>query len=301
MDDVVDVAAGQARFTPKPAVEPGVSWCDIAQRPTNGATVDLVDVGGRRMGYHRAGDGPPLVLLHGGWSDGRAWGPQLEGLADGFDVIAWDAPGCGGSDDPPDRMALADYADAVADLLAALGIERPHLGGLSFGGGLAIAVYQRHPQLVRSLVLAGGYAGWKGSLPLEEVDARLRQVRAEAGRPPAAWLDGYLPSVFSGPVPRETIELVRTMMLEVRPTGLLPMVTAFAEADLNEVLPTIAVPTLLLYGELDARAPLSVAEALHAAIPSSELVVLPGVGHEVNLAAPDAFNAEIRRFLDAVQ
>lgn len=253
------------------------------------------------MGYHRAGDGPPLVLLHGGWSDGRAWRPQLEGLADGFDVIAWDAPGCGGSDDPLDRMALADYADAVADLIAALGIERPHLGGLSFGGGLAIAVYQRHPQLVRSLILAGAYAGWKGSLPPEEVEARLRQVRADADHPPAEWVDGYLPGLFSDPVPSETIELVRTMMLQVRPAGLLPMVTAFAEADLSEVLPTIAVPTLLFYGERDTRAPLPVAKALHAAIPRSELVVLPGVGHEVNLEAPDAFNTEIRRFLDTVQ
>ena len=253
------------------------------------------------MGYHRAGDGPPLLLLHGGWSDGRAWRPQLEGLADGFDVIAWDAPGCGGSEDPPDRMALTDYADAVADLIAALGIGRPHLGGLSFGGGLAIAVYQRHPQLVRSLVLAGAYAGWKGSLPPEELEARLRRVRAEADRPPAEWLDGYMPSFLSGAMPSEAIELIRTMMLEVRPAGLLSMATAFAEADLSEVLPTIAVPTLLLYGELDARAPLAVAQALHAAIPLSELVVLPEVGHDLNLAAPDAFNAEIRRFLSAVQ
>jgi pimeloyl-ACP methyl ester carboxylesterase len=158
----------------------------------SGAAADLVDIGRRRMGYHRAGDGPPL-LLHGGWSDGRAWRPQLGGLTDSFDVIAWDAPGCGGSDDPPQRMTLADYADAVADLIAALGIERAHLGGLSFGGGLAIGVYQRHPQLVRSLVLAGAYAGWKGSLPPEEVEARLRRVQAEADRPPAEWLDRYLP------------------------------------------------------------------------------------------------------------
>jgi pimeloyl-ACP methyl ester carboxylesterase len=95
------------------------------------------------------------------------------------------------------RPAAADDAgrlrDAVADLIAALGIERAHLGGLSFGGGLAIGVYQRHPQLVRSLVLAGAYAGWKGSLPPEEVEARLRRVQAEADRPPAEWLDRYLP------------------------------------------------------------------------------------------------------------
>lgn len=251
------------------------------------------------MAYHRTGGGPPLVLLHGGWSDGRAWRPQLAGLSDGFDVIAWDAPGCGGSHDPPGQMALADYADAVADLITALRLERPHLCGLSFGGGLAIAVYQRHPNLVRSLVLAGAYAGWKGSLPRDEVEARLRRVRAELDRPPAEWMDGYLPGFFAGPVSPEAIDLIRRMMLEVRPAGLLPMLTAFAGADLNDVLPTIAVPTLLFYGEADARAPRPVAEALHAGIPGSELVVLPGVGHYINLEAPDAFNAEVRRFLRA--
>lgn len=267
---------------------------------TSGPPVTVVDVGGRRIACRRAGAGPPLVLLHGGWSDGRAWGPQLRSMADGFDVIAWDAPGCGGSDEPPDGMALADYADAVADLITALGVERPHLCGLSFGAGLAIAVYQRHPHLVRSLVLAGAYAGWKGSLPPDEVAARLQRVRAEAVRPPAEWVDGYLPSFFSGPAPPGATELIGEMMLEVRPSGLLSMLTAFAAADLREVLPTIAVPTLLLYGELDARAPLAVARALHAAIPTSELVVLPGVGHYLNLAAPAAFDAEIRRFLGTV-
>jgi pimeloyl-ACP methyl ester carboxylesterase len=262
--------------------------------------VERIDVGGRKIAYHRAGHGPPLVLLHGGWSDGRAWGPQLTSLADDHDVIAWDAPGCGASDDPPERMTLGDYADAVAGLVGALGIHRSHLAGLSFGGGLAIAVYQRHPHLVRSLVLAGAYAGWKGSLPAEEVDARLRRVRAEAGRPPSEWLDGYLPGFFSGPPPPGAVELIRTMSHQIRPTGSVPMLTAFAEADLREVLPTVAVPTLLLYGERDARAPLTVAEELHAAIPGAELVVVPGAGHYLNLAAPRAFDAELRRFLRTV-
>jgi pimeloyl-ACP methyl ester carboxylesterase len=264
------------------------------------ATVKVVDVDGRLIAYRRAGTGPPLVLLHGGWSDSRAWRPQLRELSDAFDVIAWDAPGCGGSDDPVTPMTIADYADAVAGLLGALGVERPHVCGLSFGGGLAIAVYGRHPDAVRSLVLAGAYAGWKGSLPAAEVEARLRRARAEVARPPAEWTDGYLPGFFSGTAPPEAIELVRTMMREVRPVGLLAMLIAFAEADLTAVLPTIAVPTLMVHGALDTRAPLPVAEALHAAVPQSELVLLPGVGHEVNIAAPAQFNAEVRRFLGRV-
>jgi pimeloyl-ACP methyl ester carboxylesterase len=259
--------------------------------------VVAVRVADRSIAFRRAGDGPPLVLLHGGWSDSRAWGPQLAGLSDAFDVIAWDTPGCGDSDELPGRPTLADYADAVADLITALDVGRAHVCGLSFGGGLALAVYQRHPRLVRSLIAAGAYAGWRGSLAPEEVEARLTRARAECERPPAEWIDGYLPELFARPVPAEVIDQVRAMMSDVRPAGLLAMLTAFAEADVTAVLPTIAVPTLVLHGELDARAPRHVAEVLHAGIPRSELVVLPGVGHDVNLEAPEAFNAEVRRFL----
>jgi pimeloyl-ACP methyl ester carboxylesterase len=113
-----------------------------------GLALERIEVAGRVLAYRRAGDGPPLVLLHGGWSDSREWGPRLAGLSDEFDVIAWDAPGCGGSDDPLADMTQADYADAVAGLITALNLERPHLCGLSFGAGLAISVYQRHPRLV---------------------------------------------------------------------------------------------------------------------------------------------------------
>ena len=60
-----------------------------------------VEVGGLRVAYVRAGQGPPLILLHGGLSDHREWRRQVEDLSDGFTVVAWDAPGCGDSSDPP--------------------------------------------------------------------------------------------------------------------------------------------------------------------------------------------------------
>jgi pimeloyl-ACP methyl ester carboxylesterase len=105
--------------------------------------VGTVAVDGKLLAFHRAGSGPPLLLLHGARSDGREWRLQLEALSDEFTVIAWDAPGCGGSFDPPDEFPLAAYADAVAALCVALGVDRPHLLGLSFGGGLALEVYRR--------------------------------------------------------------------------------------------------------------------------------------------------------------
>jgi pimeloyl-ACP methyl ester carboxylesterase len=263
--------------------------------------MDSVEVDGRRIAYHRAGRGAPLLLLHGGWGDGRDWWPQLHGLSDEFDVVAWDAPGCGSSDDPPEDVTIDEYADFVAEFVSALGLERPHVCGLSFGGGLALAVYRRHPGLARSLVLASAYAGWKGSLPADEVEARISRVRAEIDRPPETWIDDYLPGFFASEVPPDVVDRVRAIMLDVRPAGTLAMLSAFADADLRDVLPTIVVPTLLLYGEADVRSPRPVADALHAAIPGSELVVLPGVGHATNIEAPGSFDAEVRRFLRSVR
>ena len=212
-------------------------------------------------------------------------------------MVALDIPGCGGSDDPPGPVSLDWYADAVADLVTGLALGRVHLAGLSFGGGLALATAVRHPGLVRSLVLVGAYAGWAGSLSADEVAARLARVRDEMDRPPQEWADAYLGEFFHSAVDPDIVALVRTMMLEVRTTGTLPMLEAFAAADLRPGLPDIDVPVLLLAGEHDVRAPLPVAEALHAALPDSRLVVVPGVGHEVNIEAPDVFDAEVRAFL----
>ena len=74
------------------------------------------------------------------------------------------------------------------------------------------------------------------------------------------------------------------------------MARASAE-DLRDILPDIDTPTLLLYGDKDVRAPLNVAEDLHAAISDSRLVVLPGAGHVCNIEAPEEFNREVRNFL----
>lgn len=105
--------------------------------------VDRAEVNGIRISYRHAGHGPPLVLLHGGPMDSREWRRQLEGLSDEFTVVAWDLPGCGQSDDPPEGfLQTRDYADCLVDFMRELGLERPHLLGLSFGSGLALELYR---------------------------------------------------------------------------------------------------------------------------------------------------------------
>jgi pimeloyl-ACP methyl ester carboxylesterase len=111
-----------------------------------------VDVGGLQIAYVTAGEGAPLVLLHGGWGDHRHWRRQLEGLSSEFALTAWDTPGCGGSSDPPADWRMPEYADCLAAWLRAIGIERPHVVGLSWGSALALELYRRHPQLPRSTV-----------------------------------------------------------------------------------------------------------------------------------------------------
>jgi pimeloyl-ACP methyl ester carboxylesterase len=125
---------------------------------------ESVDIEGQTVAFERRGEGPPLVLVHGAVSDSRDWRAQLAGLSDEFTVVAWDAPGCGRSFDPPDDYGLDGYADCLAAFIRAVGLERPHVVGASFGSGLVLELYRRHPAVPRSLVLASAYAGWLGSL-----------------------------------------------------------------------------------------------------------------------------------------
>jgi pimeloyl-ACP methyl ester carboxylesterase len=256
-----------------------------------------VEVDGLRVAYERVGDGPPLVLLHGYVGDGRTlWRRQLDDLSDEFTVVAWDAPGAGGSSDPPEAFGMAGYADCLAGFVQRLGLQRPHVAGLSFGGALALEFYRRHPAVPRTLTLASAYAGWAGSLPADEAERRLRQALVLADLSPEEFVAALLPTMFGGTTPPGSVEAFRASMLAFHPVGFRAMARASA-GDLRAVLPHVEVPTLLVYGDKDVRAPLTVAEDLHAAISGSSLVVLPGAGHVCNVEAPEAFNRAVRTFL----
>jgi pimeloyl-ACP methyl ester carboxylesterase len=267
-----------------------------------GDGMDRLDVDGLHIAYERAGRGPPLVLLHGFVGDGRGtWRHQLDELSDEFTVVTWDAPGSGRSSDVPESFRMPDYADCLAGFVDRLGLGRAHVAGLSFGGALALQLYDRHPKIPMTLTLAGGYAGWAGSLPTDEVEERLRKSLAAADLPPDAFVRTMLPSMFSKAAPPEQVAEFAASVSEFRPSGFRAMARSSAEADLREVLPRIDVPTLLLYGDGDVRAPLNVAEHLQAMIPMSRLVVMPGVGHVSSVEAPERFNAELRSFLRSVR
>ncbi len=260
-----------------------------------------VELDGLRITYRRAGRGQPLVLLHGGPNHSGEWLRQLETLSDEFDVVAWDMPGAGGSDDPPETFGIGGYAECLAAFIDVLGVRRPHVVGLSFGTTVALELYRLRPELPQSLVLVSAFAGWAGSLPPEVVRERLEALRRQSEEDPEEVVAQWLPMLFSSTASPEALEHSAAIIRDFHPVGLRAIAAAMAEADLRDVLSAIAVPTLLLYGDADVRSPPPVAESLHAAIPGSRLVWVPGVGHHVNLEAPDRFDDEIRSFLRLIK
>lgn len=141
---------------------------------------------------------------------------------------------------------------------------------------------------------------------LEGVAARAGGPRAGRGRAsdqrleaPAGKLDSTLPGLFAGDPPAEFVPILEEIAAAVRQASLSTQLFVMAEADQRDLLSRIAVPTLLIWGELDARSPLSVARQFEQAIPDTRLVVIPGCGHVSNLERPRQFNQAVREFCRA--
>jgi pimeloyl-ACP methyl ester carboxylesterase len=260
--------------------------------------VEVIRARGLDVAYQRLGEGPPLVFVHGAGDDGRIWQPQLAALADEFTVVAWDEPGVGRSSDLPVEFALADYAQCLAAVVEDVGLGPAHIAGLSWGGTVAQELYRHHPGLVATLILIDTYAGWKGSLPAEEVRGRVLRVR-EMLAAARDELDLAFPGLFAGDPPAEFVSLLKAIATDVRTESLARQLSIMAVTDHRDLLPQIVVPTLLIWGELDERSPVRIAHELEDAIPDAELVVIPGAGHLSNLEKPEMVNEAIREFCRA--
>jgi pimeloyl-ACP methyl ester carboxylesterase len=260
--------------------------------------VRFVVAHGIEIAYQRVGRGQAVVFVHGGAEDGRVWRPQVSALADEFTVVAWDEPGAGRSSDVPADFGLGDYACCLAALIEALALGPAHVVGVSWGGTVVLELYRHHPRLVATLILVDTYAGWKGSLPDREVRARVESVRQMLAAP-AGEIDPRALGLFAGDPPAEFLPLLEEMAADVRRDSVRTASRVMAETDNRDRLPLIAVPTLLIWGELDSRSPLSVAHKFKQAIPDAELVVLPGAGHMSHLEQPERFSAAVGEFCRA--
>jgi pimeloyl-ACP methyl ester carboxylesterase len=219
-------------------------------------------VDGLSIAYRKAGNGPTLVLLHGFTQDSRVWQKQMERLSANFTVVAWDAPGAGQSTDPAENFTITDWAESLVGFLHAIGVKRAHILGLSWGGLLAQEFYHRYPDKVLSLILADTYAGWTGSLPDSIAKVRLNACLHDSSLPPGEFVPKYLPGMFSDSPPQHVKEELANIMSDTHPLGFRLMAIASAIVDTRALLPTIKVPTLLIWGDSDKRSPINVAHQL---------------------------------------
>jgi pimeloyl-ACP methyl ester carboxylesterase len=244
--------------------------------------------------YRRHGKGPALVMQHGFLSGSGYWVPQMGVFGTAFDVIAPDLPGFAGSAGEPVRDSIEGLADAVVELLDALGVSRFHLLGHSMGGMIAQQIALDHPERVRKLVLYG--AAPRGDSPgrfetLEASIARFESegVEASADRIVRTWfVDGD-----GAPYYRLCHEAGRGTRVEAAVKAL----GAVKRWDVRSRLTELRLPTLVLCGDRDRSIALDQARALREGIEGSQLCVVTGCAHNVHLERPDLFGQIVRDFL----
>ncbi|SOC47798.1 Pimeloyl-ACP methyl ester carboxylesterase [Blastococcus aggregatus] len=274
-------------------------------------------VHGHRRAFVRAGEGPPLLLLHGIGNSAQTWAGVVDRLAASHTVIAPDLLGHGSSDKPRGDYSVAGYANGMRDLLSVLDIEQATVVGHSLGGGIALQFAYQFPERCERLVLvsSGGLgpelslglraAALPGSeavltalthlpLPLNAglrgVDALSRamgwirvQDLAEAGEALLALSDAEARRAF-----------LRTLRSVVDVHG--QSVTAIDRLYLAE-----AIPMLVIWGARDPIVPVAHAETVRRLVPSARVEIFPDSGHWPHLAQPDRFAEVLLEFIAETQ
>ena len=257
---------------------------------------------GRAIAYRAAGEGPPLVLLHGIGSGSASWEAQFDGLSARCRVIAWDTPGYGGSDPlPGERPSSGAYGDAIADLLDGLGLERVHLLGHSLGGLIATAFSARHPERLLSVTLsdaAGGYLNSPEEIRVGRLKARIEAMTALG---PAEVAKRRAREVLSPSAPEDIYEKVLSVQSRLRPDGYAQAARMLHNSDILADAAAIGVPALVMYGSEDTVTPEAIGRDIAAAISGARYVTLEGLGHASYVEGPEAFNATLTGFLDDLE
>jgi 3-oxoadipate enol-lactonase len=249
---------------------------------------------GYSIGYNETGGGEaaPIVFLHGVGSDKSVWHPQLAHFGQTRRTIAFDYPGYGDSDPAPEGTTRDDYASAVLSALTELGVERAHVGGLSLGGVVAIAIHHAAPERCASLVLADTFAVHPdGRAIYDRGIAASSDLRAMA----EARVDVLIAQPADPPVRREIVDT----MSRIDPAAYRIGAKAVWLADQHVRAAAIDVPTLVICGAEDKVTPPALSEELAALIPNAQLRLVAGAGHLLNLEKPEEFNAAVERFIGA--
>lgn len=261
-----------------------------------------VVIEGTVVEYDDIGTGDPLVLVHGHPFDRSMWRPQVELLAEaGWRVITPDLRGYGSSAVVPAVTGLETFARDIAGLLDHLGQPRAVLGGLSMGGQVALEFYRLFAGRARGLLLADTSApseSHEGAQNrLETADRLLREGLHR-------YTDEMLSKMLSPRTIRDRPEVAEHVLAMMRGTSPLGAAAALrgraARPSYVELLPRIAVPTLVVVGDQDELTPIAEAELIAARVPGATLEIIQGAAHLPNLERPAEFNAALTRFLESL-
>lgn len=239
-------------------------------------------VGGLTL-HHREGAGAPpagaatLVLVHGLVISSLYMVPTARRLAPFYRVLAPDLPGFGLSDRPREVLDVPALADALERWMEAVGLPRAVLVGNSLGCQVIVDLAARYPERVRCAVLAG-----------PTMDPHARTAPVQVGR----WLLDWT---------RERPSLAAAHARDYYRAGLRRALHTFRHAlrdPIEEKLPRVRAPTLVVRGSKDAIVPQRWAEEAARLLPRGRLVVIPGGPHVVNYTTPMEFSRVVRHFVD---
>jgi pimeloyl-ACP methyl ester carboxylesterase len=260
-----------------------------------------VDVEGLTINYDVQGDGEPLLLIPYLGADHACYAFQLPSYTEHFSCIAVDLPGSGESDKPAGPYSTSTYADQLSGFLAAIGVERAHVAGVSLGAAVGMHLAARYPERVRTLSL---HSAWP------RTDEYLRTIlglwRALAGALPTvadAVIQGIFPFCFTPEMYDARPDYAQALadFVRGRPAQPLDAFLAQTEAvlahDATAALGDIRAPTLITFGAHDIVTSTRFAEPLTGGIAGSELVVFDHLSHAGLHEDPDAFNGASVEFL----
>lgn len=255
------------------------------------------------MAYRDYGEGPkdPLILLHAFPLNSRMWQPQAEAVSEDRRVVTPDYQGFGRSPHTPAQPDVHYYAESVRGLLDRLGLERVVLGGISMGGYVAFECLRLFPERISGLVLANTRSDPDSE---EARETRKEMARRVADEGVEVLVELQMQRLLSRNTlenKAEVVELVKAMILEATPDGVVAALGALRDRpDSTPLLPEIGVPTLVVGGAEDAISMPEVMADMAAKIQGSRHVVLEDAGHLSNLESPEEFNRALQDFLKKV-
>ena len=245
------------------------------------------------VAYDMAGDGPPLLLLHG-LQGGRKMLAELAALlSTSFRVINFDQRDSGETRNPEQAYDVAQLADDAAALVRALGLTRVNVFGTSFGGRLGQVLAIRHPDLVDRLVLG---ATWPMPQSIAEVNpsgaAKFMRIRNALPASASELAEMFVPKRFLDAHPD-----IRRQLMAMPDASERAARRAQAAATIHGDAASIAAPTLVIAGEVDELIPAAATLGMARLIPDARSATLEGVGHVASLQAPGQLAELVRGFI----